>query len=220
MKILLLGATGRTGKLLVREALQNGYDVKCLIREESKMLFDEDQEHLQIVRGNPLVKSDIERGLKDCDYVISVLNVSRESDFPWSKLRSPKKLMSDTLRNIVNLSHDHAIKKVVICSAWGVQETRNDIPTWFKWLIENSNIKYAYDDHERQEQILRGSLLKWTIVRPVGLLNGSKNQRVIETFDNSPKPSLTINRSSVAQYLVQALTENDLNFKTPVISGE
>ena len=36
-------------------------------------------------------------------------------------------------------------------------------------LIRNSNIMKAYEDHDRQEQVVRQSALDWTIVRPVML---------------------------------------------------
>ncbi|MEO0331023.1 MAG: hypothetical protein AAF223_04960, partial [Bacteroidota bacterium] len=46
---------------------------------------------------------------------------------------------------------------------WGVADSINDIPKWFRWFIDNSNIGVAYQDHERQEKILSKSSLDWTI---------------------------------------------------------
>jgi len=39
MKILLLRATGRTGKLVLQEALKKGCDVNCLVRHTSKIKY-------------------------------------------------------------------------------------------------------------------------------------------------------------------------------------
>ena len=38
MKILILGATGRTGRLIVEEALKQGYDLNVLVRDKKKIL--------------------------------------------------------------------------------------------------------------------------------------------------------------------------------------
>jgi len=97
--------------------------------------------------------------------------------------------------------------RFIVCSAWGVSEMTHDIPGWFKWLIQNSNIGVAYEDHNRQERIVSVSAFNWTILRPVGLTNSSKEQSVLESFDNHPKPSLTISRKSVAGFLLDSLEQ-------------
>ena len=50
MKILLLGATGRTGKLVLRRALDGGYQVHCLSRNSQRI---EKHDGLTIFEGNP-----------------------------------------------------------------------------------------------------------------------------------------------------------------------
>lgn len=216
MKLLILGATGRTGKHVLALALERGYKVKCLVRDPSKISTSS---NVTIIQGDPTNDVDLELALKDNEAVISVLNVSRMSDFPWAPLRSPKTFMSDVMSNIITLSKKYSLKRVVVCSAWGVSETRKDIPFWFRWLIDLSNIGAAYKDHERQEKIIENSSLDWTIVRPVGLTNTDKHQMAKESFDNVPKPELTINRKTVARYLLESLERDTLVRKKVVISG-
>jgi hypothetical protein len=122
------------------------------------------------------------------------------------------------MKKLVSQANHNKIKRISICSAWGVGDTKNDIPFWFKWLIKNSKIKIAYDDHEKQESILINSKLEWTIVRPVGLTNSMKFKYVKETFNNEPKPNLTISRQALAQYLIDSLSNEELRFKKVVIS--
>ena len=61
--------------------------------------------------------------------------------------------------------------------------------------------------------------LAWTIVRPTGLTNSKQQQRVLESYENHPKPKMTISRLSVAKYMVNALKDKSLIHKAPVISG-
>ncbi len=216
MKILILGATGRTGKLILEVALYQGYEINCLVREPKKI--DVNHKNLKIYTGSPERISELENAMQDCDGIISALNISRKSDFPWSKLRTPKTFLSDAMKNVISLTDKNGINRLVVCSAWGVSETKKEIPFWFKWFIENSNIGIAYEDHERQEKIITSSHLKWTIVRPTGLTNFKKEKKIIESYNNEPKPKLTISRINVAKYMVNALSDNELIGKKPTIS--
>jgi len=169
MKILILGATGRTGKWILAEALEQGYKVNCLVRKPEEI--NQNHSALKIYKGSPESISELESALKGCDAIISALNISRKSDFPWSKLRTPKTFLSDVMKNIITLSTKIKIDRIVVCSAWGVADTEKEIPLWFNWFIKNSNIGVAYKDHERQENLLKSSTLNWTIVRPSGLVD-------------------------------------------------
>ncbi len=215
MKLLLLGATGRTGKLVLDKALEKGYEVNCLARNSERI---EQQTGLSIFEGHPHSETDLKKALSDCDAVINVLNISRTSDFPWAKLRTPKNYLSDVMSILVPIVEASNIKRLSVCSAWGTAETKNDIPKWFKWLINNSNIGVTYKDHERQEKIITTSNLDWTIVCPVGLSNSKREETIKESIGNKPKPSILISRNTVADYLVDSLKRDDLIRKKVVIS--
>ncbi len=218
MKILLLGATGRTGRIIIDLAIQRDYKINCLVRNSEKI--KKDHNTLKIFEGSPERISDLEVVMQGCNAIISVLSISRKSDFPWAKLRTPKTFLSDVMNNVIQLAEKHNIKRVIMCSAWGVSDSKKDIPKWFKWLIDNSNIGVTYKDHGQQEELLKKSNLSWTIVRPSGLTNSKKEQGIIESYRNKPKPKMTISRLSVAKYMVNALNNDELIGKTPVISRQ
>lgn len=215
MKILLLGATGRTGKQIVKAALQQGIEVNCLARNSSRIT---EAEGLTIIEGDATKPAELEKAIDGCDFVISTLNISRKSDFPWSPLRTPPNFLSDVMSTLIPIAEQKGIKRVVVCSAWGVGNTRADIPTWFRMFIDYSNIGVAYKDHERQEALIAESNLSWTIVRPVGLTNATGEQLIKESYNNTPRPSLMISRWSVAKFMIDSLTRDDLIGKKVVIS--
>lgn len=213
MKVFLLGATGRTGKLVLESALEMGYEVHCLVRNSDKI-----NGGTKVFEGNPSNVADLERAMAGCSSIINVLNISRNTDFPWSKLRTPDKFLSNVMANLIPLAEKHEIERVISCSAWGVLETRKDLPFWFRWTIDYSNIGIAYADHERQEELLQNSGLNWTIVRPVGLTSFNRIEKVKVSFDNSPKPGLIISRKTVAKYMVDCMGNEDLIHKKVVVS--
>ncbi|MEO9803952.1 MAG: NAD(P)-binding oxidoreductase [Reichenbachiella sp.] len=215
MRILLLGATGRTGKLVLTSALKEGYSVNCLVRKPDKT---EAQDGMQVFEGNPSDEHALQSAMEGCECIMSVLNISRHTDFPWSALRTPENYLSEVMSQVIPMAEERNIQRIIICSAWGVAETKKDIPGWFRWFIENSNIGKAYEDHERQEQLLMQSNLNWTIIRPAGLTNSRKKQEIRESFNDVPKPALTIGRQSVARYMVSSIDNEQLIKQTVVIS--
>ena len=220
MKILILGATGRTGQQILKEALSNGFKISCLVRSSGKLKDFKDNPNVEIHQGTPANIEDLRVALNGCDAILSALNISRKSDFPWSSLRTPKTLLSDVMQHIITLSTSHPFEHLVVCSAWGVNETIHDIPWWFRATIRWSNIRYAYQDHARQEELLSSVRnFKWTVVRPSGLINRTKMKPIRISFKNEPKPFLTISRKEVATFMLEVLSREDLWYKRPTISS-
>jgi putative NADH-flavin reductase len=217
-KLLILGSTGRTGKFLLTEALARGFEVNILVRDAKKITII--SEKLRIFEGTPSDKEDLAKALQGCTHVLSALNISRNSDFPWSGLRTPKDFLEKTIQNLIDLSKTNPLKNVMVISAWGVAETKQDIPFWFRWMIDFSNIKYGYQGHEQQEKLLQNSDVNYTIIRPVGLTNFEKSKPIIVTKNNSTKPNLLISRKNVAGFMLDVLEDGAFCREILVVSEE
>jgi len=216
MRILILGATGRTGRVLLHEALKRGHRVTVLISHKGALKIN--PELVEVYEGTPLNKFTLSDAMQGCDAILSTLNISRISDSPWSKLRTSKDFLSSSIKHIIEAATENNIKRVIITTAWGVAETRKDIPFWFRWLIDKSNIRYQYRDHEKQEVLLKASNLEWTIIRPVGFSDSEKLREIKVSFNNQPKPSVTIARRNVARFMLNVLENNLYTRQIPVIS--
>lgn len=216
MKVLILGATGRTGRHVLEQALELSWEVSILVRDTKKVVSKSSK--LNIFEGSPIYKKDIQKAIKGCEVVIVVLNVSRKSDFPWASLVSPKNLISKSVENTLFCMQNNDIKRIVSISAAGVGNSVKEIPFWFRWLIQISNIKYAYQDHQKQEEILQENNIDWTVIRPVGLTNSKKFKPLIISFENKPKPKLLISRRHVAKFILDCITNNSYIKEIPTIS--
>lgn len=205
MKILILGATGRTGKLLLSEALARGHQVHVLVRDKDKVTVGNSR--LGIFEGLPTRGKDLSAAMQGCEAVMSVLNISRNSDFPWSKLRTPLDFLSVTIKNVISQCENEGVNRVVVMSAYGVAETRASLPAPFRWLIDHSNIGAAYREHENQELLLEQSSLEWTVVRPVGLTNATGNQEVDVALDAATKLKMTISRRAAAHFMLDCIEQ-------------
>jgi nucleoside-diphosphate-sugar epimerase len=206
MKILILGGTGRTGTFLVDEALKQGYTINILLRDKSK--WRHNSPAITLFEGVPTDKAALQQAMQGCEAILSSLNISRTSDFPWAPLRTPTDFLSASMKNIIELADELQINRLIITTAWGVNETKKDVPGWFRWVIDYSNVGYPYRDHELQEALLQQSALNFTVVRPVGLTNSLNNKMVQVSINNEPKPRLTISRQNVARFMIKVLQQD------------
>ena len=216
MKILILGATGRTGRHLLRQALERGHRVVALVRNTKKV--DTSHDRLELVQGDVTNPDTRNQCLEGCEAVLSTLNISRASDFPWARLRTPERFLEEMLGHVMEGMKQHKIRRIILTSAWGVGDSLSEIPGWFRWFIHNSNVGKAYAQHEVQEKMLSESDLDWTAVRPVGLTNGNKIKTLIVSNSGSPKPTLTISRKHTGKFMLDVLEDGTYLKETPVIS--
>ena len=215
-RLLIFGATGRTGSLAVDYALEKGIAVVALARHPEKL---SPRPNLTLLSGSPERLDDVQRAITGCTSVLSFLNNMRESDFPWSKPVSPPRLMATAVSNAVLAMKENGIRRIVVLSAAGVGDSAASMPWLWGALVRHSNIKHAYADHEAQEAELRGSGLDWTAVRAVGL-SGDKLKRTRISYDGQPKPRLTISRKQTATFMVDCLLHPEFFAKAPVASAE
>ena len=77
MKILILGATERTGKLILVEALNKGYYIHCLVREPNKIVENhKNHKNHKIYKGSPEQVADLENAIQGCKGIISLFSYS------------------------------------------------------------------------------------------------------------------------------------------------
>jgi len=216
MKILILGATGRTGRLIVEEALKQGYDLNVLVRDKNKASFS--SKSIKVYQGTPTRRADLAAAMQGCDLIISALGIVRASDAPWSKLITAKNFISESIKNVIAEADQQNVKRLITVSAWGVGETKKEIPFWLRWLINYTNLGPVYEEHEKEEKLLANSDLNWTAVRPVALNDSEKTKTLKVSFNNFPKPSLQISRQSVAKFIVNIAKSDKYDMKSPTIS--
>jgi len=216
VRLLSLGATGRTGRLVVQYALSSGHDVVALARNPRRIAAS--SPNLSIVTGTPENAEDIESALTGCDAVISTLGNSRSSDLPWAKLVSPPMFMTRSISDTINAMRARGIRRIVVVSALGAGDSFPHAPFITRLLARRTNLRWSYADHEAQEEVLRKSELDWTCVRPAILTDGTSLKPLVVSYEGRPKPALTITRALVARFLVDILDKPEFFRKMPVVS--
>lgn len=211
MKILVLGASGRTGKLIVAQAISQGHQVTALVRNPASL---EAQDGLTIIQGTPTDMTDLATAERGTEAILVALNNPRKSDAPWSKPVTTEKILTPVAKNIIALGG----KRVVFLSAIGVGDSLKDTAWFMRFMIQRTNMSYAYADHNSAEQAFRASDASWTLVRAMGLSNSDKEKQLVVGTATTPKPGMMVRRSAVARFMLECAKNGSHIGETPVVS--
>jgi putative NADH-flavin reductase len=215
MKILVLGISGRTGKLVATEALKRGYKVAGIARNPESLGI----EGAEIMKGTPVDYDTVRKAIEGCDAVVSVLNTFNQSDGLFRKINAPLDVMTVSMKNLVRAMNEIRIRRVVVMTALGVGDSAKEVSAFFRFIIRISNIKYAYIDHDGQEKALEESQLDWTVVRPVMLNDKSENISVLHNLKGVGKLKPAISRNAVANFMLDCIEKGLFINQKPGISN-
>jgi uncharacterized protein YbjT (DUF2867 family) len=195
MKLLVVGATGTLGRQIVRHALDNGYSVRCLVRNLRKASFLKEW-GAELIVGDLTKPETLSPALKDIEAVIDAAT-ARPSE-------GIRQVDWEGQVNLIQASKRAKIKRFIFFSILNADKYP-EIPLMA--------IKQA------TEQFLAESGLNYTILRPCGFMQGLIGQYGIPILDNQPvwitgesSPIAYINTQDVAKFALKAIetpaTEN------------
>ena len=205
MRILLLGATGRTGKLVIEEAIRRGHKISAIARDPEKLK----NYQIDITQGTPYDFETVEKAITGCDAVINTLNISRKSDNPWAALVSPIDLISKSAVNAVTAMTKADIKRFIALSTIGAGSSWKTAPVILKFIVSISNLKYAFRDHGKQEEILQSSFLEYTICRAPLLSTEINTKGAVAVREGDNPPKMQLSRNSAAEYFIRIIENKE-----------
>ena len=197
MKIAVLGATGRTGGLVVEQALERGHRVVAYVRRAGALRA---REGLRIVVGELIDTELLQSALSDVDAVICCLGTLRHK---------PVDLMQKNLPLIVQAMKRADRTRLILLSAYGVGETAKTASLGAR-VLYRTMVGSIFRDQERSQAGLATSGLDWTAIYPVRLADGP----LIEAVDVRPADEVKrvkglpiVSRANVAKALLDAVED-------------
>jgi len=209
MKLLVLGATGGTGREVAAQALQAGHDIKVFVRDPTRLTITLDRQH--VITGSVTENQDALRdAMRGRDGVISALGAGNSL--------TSNGLIARSLPAIVQAMTSASVRRLIFTSAYGVGETWRDVPLLPR-LLMRTLLRDLYADKAAGEEILRKSGLDWTLVYPVTLTNGPRTGRwrAGERLDLHGVPR--ISRADVAAFLLAQATDATYVRQGVLVSG-
>jgi putative NADH-flavin reductase len=209
MNILIIGATGGTGRALVEQALAQGHAVTALVRNPARIRMT--HERLTVMKGDVLEYDSVDRAVQGKEAVISALGHKQ-----WFIKTT---ILSRGTKNIVSAMKKHGVKRFICETALGIGDTKGRLGLYYTLFVIPVIIYFYFRDKERQEQLIRESMLDWVIVRPGQLTNGSK-RGTYRTGNGIGSYILTvkISRADVADFMLRQLTDNTYLGQTPSVA--
>jgi putative NADH-flavin reductase len=202
MKILILGATGATGKNLIEQAVKAGHDVTAYVRNPAKLLNLQNKIH--IIPGELHDAIKLTEAVKGQDAVLSSLG--------YKNLFDKSLFVSKAIQTVINAMNLYGVKKIVYESASGVggkESVSNPVLRFFLNLFHAAN---PFKDHFQVETILKNSAVNWTIIRPGMLTNGSLKGKYRSGVNL--KRTIYISRADVAHCMLQAIDDKEMSNKS------
>lgn len=155
MRVLVLGATGRVGRLIVQEALERGHEVSAFVRDRRR--FDVAAPRLRVVEGDALDPAAMARAVDGQDAVIYALgagNVRRTTLFSRSTT-----ILLDAMQRA-------GVRRLIAITGVGAGDTRGHGGFLYDRVLYPLFTRGIYEDKDRQEALIRASGADWTLVRP------------------------------------------------------
>jgi len=205
MRILVLGATGGTGRLIVRDAVAKGHSVVALVRSKASA----DLPDAKLVEGDARDEATLSRAMGGCEAVVSALGTSMG--------RRKVDLLTVATRALVMAMTRNSVRRLVCVSALGVGDSRGHGGFVFDRLFLPLLLTEAYKDKERQEAAIRASSLDWVLVRPAMLTDDPARGGARAFTDLAGVKGGKIARADVAQFVVEQLTTDTYLKRTPVL---
>lgn len=216
MRLIVFGASGQCGRLLVPLAAEAGHAVTAVVREGTEYAAPAG---VTVVRGDPLDEAFVAGAIRGHDAVASGLGIKRRSAAnPWSRITSPPDFCSRSARCIVAGMRAGGVRRVCAISAAGVGESAARMNWLMKFFVATSSVGVGYRDLAVMEAIFAESGLDWQTPRPTRLTDGPATGAVVE-IDAFPL-SAAISRADVAGYMLGQLTSRvPFAPRTPTITG-
>ena len=189
MKLFVIGATGRTGREVVQQALTRGHQVTAFVRSPDGV--GAKSEGLAVVKGDATDEEQLFSAMQNHDAVISALGPR--------KVFKPGSLLHDSALATTRAMKRAGIKRLVVLSA---AAHFPGVPNRIASFIMRKHMR----DSLAMEDVVQSNGLDWTIARPPRLTQGGST-RYRSREDAAPRMGFTLDRKAVAAFMLDAIEQ-------------
>ena len=211
MKIIIFGATGGTGKLILAQALARGHSVTVFVRNPAGLPQDP---HLRVIQGDIFDFATVVDAVRGHRAVLSTLGA-----------RSVKKedILARAIPNILEGMRQEYVTRLVVLGAAGVDpdygKYQNALTRIGFWAARHTVLKHPFIDQSAQERLIAASDVDYTIVRAPRLIDGPFTGKYRVLPDALPQGGLSVSRGDVADFMLLQLTDPRFHRQGPYIAA-
>jgi putative NADH-flavin reductase len=190
MKLFVLGATGKTGGVLVAQAIARGHTVTTFGRSP---FAGEDKAKVVNIRGNPMSETDLADALPDHDAVLSLLG---------TRGLAATSVLEDSSRATIAAMRTAGVRRIVILSSALLDQNTGLIDR----IVGRTILRHFFRDQRVMEKQVTASGLDWTIVRPPRMTNSAPDEQSTSTLEEPPDSSgMQIRKEEVVRVMLDTV---------------
>ena len=200
MRIILFGATGKTGLCFVEQALAHGHTVTAFLRDPAKLPVEHPKLHKVV--GDIQDRASIDKALAEAepfDVAISALGIFH---------REPRTELSSGTKNVLAALQAHGVPRIGVVSSLGAGDSKGQ-GNFLARNLQRFLLSHVLDDKGRQEALIRNSGLQWTIARPPQLTDDPAIRTDLFEWQGpvpkGAKLTWKVSRASVAAFILAAI---------------
>ncbi len=196
MKVLVIGAAGKTGRAVVERAVAAGHRVRAFVRRASEY----DHPGVDVAEGDASDPAAMDAAMARQDAVIDTVG----GKTPYKETD----LETSVARTVVASMRRNGVRRLVATSMLGEGDSRANAPIYARLLL-STFLRGANVDKANMEATVEAADLDWTIVRPAILSDGPAKGDVRVFAAASGEKAHTITRADLADFLVAQLSSDE-----------
>jgi putative NADH-flavin reductase len=199
MRVVVFGAAGRTGRLVVEQALEKRHNVTAFVRRPDSLA--EQLPALRVVVGDALDQGAVDAAVSGQDAVVSAIGGSSSQ---------PDEVCSQSIERIIHAMRQHNVGRLLCIT------TADDVDSGFLFekMVKPLFLRHVFADKAAQELAIYKSGLDWTILRPPILRDGPRTGAYRLAIGVTPKGGWRVSRADVAEFIVRELGRKDYVHQT------
>ena len=207
MKVLVIGAAGRTGRAVVKQAVAAGHEVTAFVRHAG----DFEGSGVRVVEGDATDRTAVDAAVLGQDAVLDT--VGGKTPYRATTLET------SVASAVISSMQHHGIRRLVVTSMMGQGDSEANTPIYDRLLLA-TYLRGASKDAATMETEVEASGLDWVILRPA-ILNDDPAKDDVRVFDaNTSEKAHKITRSDVASFMVTQLSSDEhLNQAVTIANG-
>ncbi len=208
-KILIIGATGGTGRQLVSQALEQGYEVTAFVRNPARL--DVSHPRLTLAQGDVIDVESVSAAVRGQEAVISALGHKR--------FFYPTRILSRGTNNILRAMEQHGVRQFICQTSLGIGDSAGRMGLYYTLFVIPCILPFYFWDKTRQERAIAASDREWIIVRPAALNNrGARHQVRHGPGIGNYLVTVKVSRADVAEFVLDQLDASSYLRSAPGVS--
>ncbi len=196
MKVLVIGAGGKSGTELVKRALAHGHEVTAFVHDATQYT----QTGVRLIGGDVLDADAIDAAVAHQDAVLDALG----GKTPYKETT----LETNAARNVIQSMERHGVKRLIVISVMGAGDSVENAGFFYEHLLMPTFLRGAMKDKAGMETAVSSSSLAWTLVRPPVLSDDAATGHVkVVSTDVQPthETAHKITRADLAEFVIEQL---------------